>query len=242
MGITTGGGGGEVARTIASFELDSCYHCPYHCRTCKIAASFALDAWISRGSPLALSRRCAAFAALSPAEVQPSFPRREAAFGEGISTAGRNARTCGAMFERAAEQLAQRRSIVLDASSARRNLRDRVFQLAAAHGAEGFPVECAPPDTMIPSRLAGRRGRGVPVRKGGSNYFRGGRRPSSAYWRFHAGAVCCRARTVRCKPWWMKCRPVRGWGFPRPCFHRSGSRPAVERRRRPAARDMAMPP
>ena len=96
---------------------------------------------------------------------------RQAAFGEGIYTEDWNARAYSAMFERAAEQLALRRSVILDASFARRDLRDRVFRLAAAHGAEAFLVECTLPDTMILSRLAGRVREGWSVSDGRIEIF-----------------------------------------------------------------------
>lgn len=76
-----------------------------------------------------------------------------AAFGAGIYTPVWNARTYQALFALAEGELGAGRSVVLDASFARRADRDRALSLAARYGARAVLVECRLDEARTLQRL-----------------------------------------------------------------------------------------
>lgn len=89
------------------------------------------------------------------AQLEPGEPQPEA-FGEGLYSSAWSARTYQAMLDQASEQLASGRSVILDATFARRVHRHAAAQEAAVHGANLVFIECQSPRELTLQRLAAR--------------------------------------------------------------------------------------
>jgi len=78
---------------------------------------------------------------------------RGAEFGGGIYTPEFSRKTYDALLERAGQELAQARSVVLDGSYQSRAERGRVLELAEANGAEARFVLCTCPEPLMKKRM-----------------------------------------------------------------------------------------
>lgn len=89
------------------------------------------------------------------ADLEPSEPRFEA-YGEGLYSPAWSARVYQAIFEQATALLASGRSVILDATFARRAHRHAAAQEAAMHGANLVFIECQCPREIVLQRLTQR--------------------------------------------------------------------------------------
>lgn len=89
------------------------------------------------------------------AQLEPDKPQPEA-YGEGLYSSAWSARTYQAMLDQASALLASGRSVILDATFARRAHRHAAAQEAAVHGANLFFIECQAPRELTLQRLADR--------------------------------------------------------------------------------------
>jgi aminoglycoside phosphotransferase family enzyme/predicted kinase len=104
------------------------------------------------------------------AEVLNSKPEpgetRGAAFGSGIYTNAWTRRTYASLLDRAEDELAQGRSVILDASFARREDRIKAFAAAENFGADCFLVECQLAESHLLERLERRERKGISISDG----------------------------------------------------------------------------
>ncbi len=89
------------------------------------------------------------------AQLDPKQPHADA-FGQGLYSPDRTARTYNALLAQASAALAQGRSVLLDASFIRRADRQAIAHEATAHGATVLFVECDCPREVARPRLARR--------------------------------------------------------------------------------------
>ncbi len=89
------------------------------------------------------------------AELDPAEPQF-AGYGEGLYSPDWRARVYQAMFDQAATLLASGRSVILDATFARRAHRHAAAQEAAMHGASLVFIECRSPRELTLQRLTAR--------------------------------------------------------------------------------------
>ncbi len=74
-------------------------------------------------------------------------------FGEGIYKSSSTEKTYSTLFERAEAQLAEGRTVILDATFGKREYRDRARRMAQKHGCEFKVVECVADDDIVATRL-----------------------------------------------------------------------------------------
>src|SRR6266568_1472939 len=111
------------------------------------------------------------------AQLDPKQPHADA-FGQGLYSPDRTARTYNALLAQASAALAQGRSVLLDASFLRRADRQAIAHEAAGHGANVLFVECACPREVALQRLARRwkaRMEGGQATSEGASYASDGR-------------------------------------------------------------------